>query len=202
MARKRAISNPLALAVLALLVERPMHPYEMGSTLRHRHKEDSIKLNYGSLYTVVESLQRVGFIEARETVRETRRPQRTVFGLTVAGRAELDEWLGELLSTPRKEFHDFEAALALMPVFPPAEATALLRRRMGLLDEELEAHRVATEQALAAGLDPVHLVEDDYRAALLSAERTWVARLLERIHDPAFGGDWRAFHEPGDGAMR
>ena len=51
-------SNPLALAVLACLIERPMHPYEMASTMRERHKDESIKLNYGSLYTVTEALQR------------------------------------------------------------------------------------------------------------------------------------------------
>ena len=31
---KRKVSNPLALAVLGLLCERPMHPYEMSTTLR------------------------------------------------------------------------------------------------------------------------------------------------------------------------
>ena len=53
---KQRPSNPLALAVLALLFERPMHPYEMAATLKHRHKHESIKLRYGSLYTVIELL--------------------------------------------------------------------------------------------------------------------------------------------------
>jgi hypothetical protein len=50
------VANPLALAVLVLLYERPMHPYEMAATLRERRKQDSIKLRYGSLYTVIELL--------------------------------------------------------------------------------------------------------------------------------------------------
>jgi DNA-binding PadR family transcriptional regulator len=62
---KRKVSNPLALAVLACLAERPMHPYEMASTMRERHKDDSIKLNYGSLYSVIELLCRNQFIEAK-----------------------------------------------------------------------------------------------------------------------------------------
>ena len=69
-------SNALALAVLALLYERPMHPYEMSGTLKFRHKEDSIKINYGSLYAVVESLERKGLIEATERLRDGRRPGR------------------------------------------------------------------------------------------------------------------------------
>ena len=40
--RRRSTSNPLALAVLASLHERPMHPYEMASTMRERGKEQSI----------------------------------------------------------------------------------------------------------------------------------------------------------------
>ena len=48
MARKRR-SNPLALAVMVLLFERPMHPYEMATTLKQRHKQDSIKIRFGSL---------------------------------------------------------------------------------------------------------------------------------------------------------
>ena len=43
---KRPVSNPLALAVLACLWERPMYPYEMTTTLRERGKEDSIRLNF------------------------------------------------------------------------------------------------------------------------------------------------------------
>src|SRR5438067_9744544 len=107
---KRRISNPLALAVLALLAERPMHPYEMSSTLRERAKEESIKLNYGSLYSVVESLQRHKLIDVHEVVREGRRPERTVYAITEAGRTELVDWLSELLALPVKEYTQFEAA--------------------------------------------------------------------------------------------
>ncbi len=53
---RQRLQSPLALAVLALLFERPMHPYEMAATMRERHKEESIKLRYGSLYSVVEIL--------------------------------------------------------------------------------------------------------------------------------------------------
>jgi DNA-binding PadR family transcriptional regulator len=55
MAVKRQPESPLALAVLALLYERPMHPYEMASTLKERREEESIKLRYGSLYTVIDA---------------------------------------------------------------------------------------------------------------------------------------------------
>ena len=75
-------ANALSLAVLTLLFEKPMHPYEMSTTLRHRSKEESIRLNYGSLYAVVESLRKKGLIAVGETLREGNRPERTVYELT------------------------------------------------------------------------------------------------------------------------
>ena len=75
---KRAIANPLALAVLACLWEKPMYPYEMTTTMRERGKEDSIRLNFGSLYAVIKSLVKHGFIEVAQTEREGNRPERVV----------------------------------------------------------------------------------------------------------------------------
>src|SRR5215470_17696934 len=126
---KRRLSNPLALAVLALLFERPMHPYEMAATLKNRHKHESIKLRYGSLYTVIELLMERGFISAKETSRDGKRPERTVYTLTAAGHDELRDWMAELVREPAKEFPQFEAALCLLPVLPPDEAVKLLRCR-------------------------------------------------------------------------
>jgi len=85
MAKPPRPTNPLALAVLALLFERPMHPYEMGATLKELHKEESIKLRYGSLYTVIDALIARRLIEAGETSRAGNRPERTVYTLTEAG---------------------------------------------------------------------------------------------------------------------
>src|ERR671928_781113 len=136
MASKRKVSNPLALAVMALLFERPMHPYEMVSTLRERGKHESVRFKYSSLYSVVEALQREGLIVPLETRREGRRPERTVYGLTEAGRAEFLCWLRELLREPVKEYTQFAAGLSFLPALPVDEAVALLKERVERLGEE------------------------------------------------------------------
>jgi DNA-binding PadR family transcriptional regulator len=175
------ISNPLALAVLALLLERPMHPYEMSRTLRSRRKEESIKLNYGSLYSVVESLRRHELIAARETVREGRRPERTVFELTPAGRAEFRDWMRELLRAPVKEYTQFEAALSLMDGLPPDDVADLLEQRAELLAEEIEALYSTWESDSAQGRPNLGRVESGYRAKMREAELEYVRWLIETI---------------------
>ena len=123
-------TNPLALALLICLYERPMHPYEAATTMRQRGKHYSVRLNYGSLYAVVDSLERRGLIEAVETQREGRLPERTVYRLTHAGQVEAEEWLSELVSTPIKEYPAFEAALSFLPALPP-ESSGRATRRAG-----------------------------------------------------------------------
>src|SRR3979411_3467381 len=83
--KQRKVANPLALAVLAFLVMGPMHPYELGRRLKETGKDRDIKYNQGSLYMVVEQLHKAGFVTDQETVRDTQRPERTVYALTDDG---------------------------------------------------------------------------------------------------------------------
>ena len=129
MAKRRG--NPLALAVLACLTERPMHPYEMAATMRTRGQDASIRLNYGSLYGVVETLLKRGLIEEQEVVRggsapgahrlphhrRRPRPSSTTGWPSCSGAAA-------------KEFPKFEAGLSLMGVLPPGEVVTLLEERV------------------------------------------------------------------------
>jgi DNA-binding PadR family transcriptional regulator len=204
MAKSAQLSNPLALAVLALLFERPMHPYEMAATLKERHKEESIKLRYGSLYTVIDALLARGFIVAKEVSREGRRPERTVYALTGAGLDGLRDWMRDLLRHPAKEFTQFEAGLSLLPVLPPDEAVKLLRDRAlhlsgnvwkmeGQLAELAQQDLGAmTAQDMPAPLaaqkfPPLFIVESEFRLAMVKAELEFVNELVRRITQDGWG---------------
>src|SRR5579875_169265 len=160
---RRRVSNPLALAVLCCLIEGPKHPYEISTTLRTRGKEQSIKLNYGSLYSVVESLQKHGLIRPRETVREGRRPERTVYEITDAGITECEDWLAELLSTPVREFTSLEAGLSMMAILPPDEVARLLEERCERLSIELRALDASLSVAAEMGVPDLFVVESQFR---------------------------------------
>lgn len=194
MARTKQPSNPLALAVLVLLFEKPMHPYEMAATLRMRNKAGSIKLRYGSLYTVIEGLQRDGLIQVKETVREGRRPERTIFEITASGLDRMRAWLRELLGTPVKEYPQFEAALSLLPAVAPDEAVALLEARVRRLEARAEELRAGIELS-AKFVEPLFVVEVDYQLTLIDAERQFVEALVKRIkEDEAYVQTWKGFH--------
>jgi DNA-binding PadR family transcriptional regulator len=194
--RKRKVGNLLGLAVLSYLSQRPMHPYELSRSLRDNGDDRSIRFTHGSLYMVVQQLARAGFVTARETTREGQRPERTVYALTDAGRAELHDWMRELVEEPQHEHPAFVAALSLIAALPPDEVVELLRGRLARLGVQRADIRAMVDATLAQGLHPLFLVEEDYRISLLDAEIAFVERFIARIEDPhdGWGPLWAQVH--------
>jgi DNA-binding PadR family transcriptional regulator len=195
MAKRRKVGNLLALAVLATLVERPMHPYEIAYLLRERGKDESIKIQWGSLYTVVQNLEKHGFVEAAGTARQGRRPERTVYTITPAGRAELDDWLRELVGEPQPEFTAFEAALSVLGILPPDEVIDLLTKRADTIEAQLATRRAQLREVMKT-VSRLFLVEIEYKFAIAQAEADWIRSLVTELVAGTMPDMhlWREFH--------
>ncbi|MDQ3709089.1 MAG: PadR family transcriptional regulator [Actinomycetota bacterium] len=195
MAKKRKVGNLLALAVLAYLVQRPMHPYELSRTLRDNGDARSIKYNHGSLYMVVQQLAKAGFISGQETTREGHRPERTVYMLTAAGQQELRDWLRELIEEPQHEYPHFVAALSLIGALRPDDVVGLLSKRLRRLVELRAETQVLIDSTLAGDVHPLFVIEEEYRLAILNAESEFVEGFIERITHPdtGWGPAWEQF---------
>lgn len=198
MANQRKVSNLLALAVLSTVIQRPMHPYEMASFLRARGKEDDMEIKWGSLYTVVRNLAKHGFIEVAGSTREGARPERTVYRITDAGRAELVDWVRELVADPQPEHPKFKAGLSVLSVLTPDEAATLLRQRLDAIERE----NAALRESLARHQDVPRLfmIETEYELAIHEAEAAWVRALLDEFSSETFPGleAWRRWHATGE----
>ncbi|MFF4273974.1 PadR family transcriptional regulator [Streptomyces sp. NPDC001536] len=195
--KRRKLRNPLALAVLATLWQKPMHPYEIAQTLRRQGKDSSTKINYGSLYTVVQNLEKHGFVEVTDVERQGNRPERTVYGITEAGRQETTEWMSDLVASPAKEYPIFETALSLLGVLHPDDVVSLLEERLEALEVRIAAGRGALEK-LYETLPRLFLVENEYQLHMTEAEARWVRGFLDEIRKGELPGieEWKAFHEP------
>jgi DNA-binding PadR family transcriptional regulator len=198
MTARRKVANLLALAVLGTVVQRPMHPYEIASLLRARGKDDDMEIKWGSLYTVVRNLAKHGFVEVVGSQREGARPERTVYGITDAGRAELRDWTRELVATPQPEHPRFKAGLSMLSVLPPEEATIALRERLVELERMVAAQRALL--ATHADVPRLFLVENEYELAVREAEVAWVRGLLDELTTETFPdlAGWRQWHATGE----
>jgi DNA-binding PadR family transcriptional regulator len=175
--------SPLALSILELLDERPMHPYELASTMRDRHQDEFIRLNFGSLYHTVDVLERSGWIVPGEREKEGRRPERTVFNLTPAGREMLVQVVSEILARPRREYPHFAAGLMFMHHLSTARAVECLRERASSLEAKAEKLKGIMSQLRAEGITRLSLVELEHKIAMVEFERKWVSGLEKEIAD-------------------
>jgi DNA-binding PadR family transcriptional regulator len=197
--KRRKVANVLGLAVLSVVQERPMHPYEMAAVLKQRGKDADMPIKWGSLYTVVANLEKHRFIEAVESVKDGGRPERTVYRITPAGREEFEDWVRELVGTVDREPPRFKAGLSMIGVLGPDQAISRLRERLEQLGERVEAHRAALEQ-LRPLMPRLFLVEVEYDLAMTEAEARWVRGFLEELTTGALPGldAWRRYHETGE----
>ncbi len=173
--------SPLALAVLALLYEAPMHPYRMQQLFRERGKDQVINVrDRASIYQTVERLLRDGLIAVAEVTRDERWPERTVYELTEHGRATLQEWMREMVSTPAREFPAFPVALAFLALLTPSDALHQLGLRSVKLTADL-ARLEAEVGAVGDALPRLFLIESEYLLTIIRAELAWVRALADDL---------------------
>jgi DNA-binding PadR family transcriptional regulator len=170
----------MALAVLVMLYEAPMHPYRMQRLIKERGKDEVINVTQrASLYQTIQRLEREGLISAQRTVRDDRWPERTVYKITRKGRAVALDWTREILSTPAREYPDFPAAISFLALLSPGDALHQLELRAKAIGAELD--RIDQGLKQAAQVPRLFLLEIEYLRAMQSAELTWVNSIVKDL---------------------
>ena len=173
--------SSIALAVLALLYEEPMHPYRMQQLIKERGKDEVINVRQRtSLYQTIDRLLRTKLITIQETAREEKWPERTIYAITEHGRTTMLRWMREVLSTPAHEFPAFPAVLAYLPLLTPEDARVQLAQRVQVLAAEIE--RIDAELRKGIELIPrLFLIELEYLRAVVNTELNWVQSIIEEL---------------------
>ena len=175
----RKLKSPLALVVLGLLAEQPLHPYAMRTLIRERGHERTVPTAGASVYDAVARLERTGLIEVQSSSREGRRPERTTYRITTDGKHELQAWvrtgLAELGGPDA-----FQAAVAFMYALPKTEAIDRLDQRIAALDGQIEQAKAGITHA-AKTVPAVFLSEERYAQHMRAAERDWVAQFAQQL---------------------
>ena len=193
--------TPVALSVLNLLNERPMHPYEMRSLMRERGHDRAFNIRESSVYDTVARLADRGFIEPVEVNREGRRPERTVYAITEAGRDELLVWLWDLASEPAEEFPPFAAPLMFIYSLGRDRAIEAFKQRAARLEAAISssaAYRQAFESELP-DFPRLFGIEEEYAQAMRRAELAWVRGTLAELRDGTL--TWPSLEQLKEGGL-
>lgn len=172
-----ALANPVVLAALGALLERPMHPYQLAGVLAGR----GAPANRGSLYDTLEAMTRAGWTEPRPAQRDGARPRRTPYAITQAGRSELARRLDAQVREPRREFPEFLGAVSHLGMLGPQRAARALTERAERLTALIAETQRRLDEALAQNVPRLFVIEAEYARALLNAERAWVLAAADDI---------------------
>ncbi|HEY2507132.1 MAG TPA: PadR family transcriptional regulator [Streptosporangiaceae bacterium] len=177
--------TPVALSVLNLLNERPMHPYEMRVLMRERGHDRAFQIKESSVYDTVTRLADRGFIEPVEVSRQGRRPERTVYAITEVGREELLVWLKDLTSEPDSNYPQFAAPLMFVYGLGRENAITALRQRAAKLEAQISSSDTFRRAITTELTDFPRLfgIEEEYAQAMRRAELAWVRATAAEIED-------------------
>lgn len=177
----------LGIASLALLAERPMHPYEMYQLLIQRAEDRVVKVRPGSLYHTVDRLARRGYVRATGTEREGNRPERTTYEITEAGRLILTERITDMLANPVNEYPQFPLAIGEAHNLPAENVVELLSHRL----DDLRSHREFLASAVATvtekGVERKYWLDLSYQQAMLQAELCWIENFIDEMEHDRIG---------------
>ncbi|GAA0599135.1 PadR family transcriptional regulator [Kutzneria viridogrisea] len=196
--------STLALAVLSLLGEAErygegaLHPYRMQQLIKERGKDEVVNVGQrASLYRTIERLEKAGLVHAARTAQDPGRPERTLYALTEQGRVVWREWMLDVLATPGRDFPEFPAAIAFIPLLTPQDVREQLDRRAAALRTKLSRMDEKSEEVAWLPMFPA--LESEYQRAALVFELDWVTAVLADLASGSLTWDeqWlRAQGEP------
>jgi DNA-binding PadR family transcriptional regulator len=180
--------NLWEVAVLALLREAPMHPYQMQRLLRDRHKDELLVLKRGSLYHAINRLVKEGLIKAVSSERDGRRPERTTYRIAPEGRRELTRVLRQMVGVPQHESSEFVAAMSFLLFLDQEDAIGRLEERAQGLEQNARTIERGMKAA-SAYVERINLIESEYLLAMRKAELKWVRGLIGELRSGALTWD-------------
>jgi DNA-binding PadR family transcriptional regulator len=173
----------LALAILGLLENGPLHPYGIQRLIKQWGKDQVVNVGQRtSLYRMIVRLEEADLITVGSTERDERYPERTVYQLTEEGREVCRGWLAEILATPRNEFPEFPAGLSFVMLLPPMTAGELLGQRRELLTKRIAELQLELRTKVDGQPIPrFALLETEYQVAVTVAEAKWIDSILHDL---------------------
>lgn len=169
-------ANPVRLLILGLLAGGPLHGHQIRRTAELAGIENWGGVKVGALYGMLHRLEAEDLIEPVRTEQDGNRPQRTIYAITAAGRAELDVHRDRALTQPAIQSNTVEAALKWLGGLDVAGLQERLAQRRAALESRL-AELVASRD--------LHRREDHLSAASLAGYRRGELHLLAELawHD-------------------
>ena len=172
---------------------QPVHGYFLRRELMSWHVDEWAKIQPGSIYNALRSLEADRYIEVVATDAEGSRPARTTYRIAPAGEVELQRMLRDnLWNVTAFDTQAIMTVASFMFILSRQEVIAGLEHRLVKADAIIATNGYNVHDTLASDTTPRYVREIfDLSTARLVAEKEWATRLLERLRagDYVFSGE-------------
>lgn len=134
---KETILSNIAITLLALASEKPMGAYDMVGILEKTNFERWLAISPSSIYTMVKTLEKRNLL-CGEQVKEGNMPEKTIFSITLEGKAALEESLRRCLTSEDAHNAAFDVAMLFVCHLRQDTVLPLLQSRVSRLEEDLQ----------------------------------------------------------------
>lgn len=189
MGKHRETLRPLAVVSLALLAERPMHPYEMYQLLLARGKDQMVKVRPGTLYHVIGGLAEAGLVVATGTEREGNRPERTTYAITDAGTQVLEEAVVAMIESPQPEYPDFTVAIGEAHALPLELVIQLLQSRLKAVTASRDRGQRLLDSAIKRKVPRRFLLSGEFAINRAAGDMAWLTTLISQLESGELSWD-------------
>lgn len=170
----------MKLAILGLLLERNMHPYEITLVMKERSMDRITKLQMGSLYYAVDKLVQEGYIEAVEVISSSDRPDKTIYRITDHGKSLFEQLILQQIKKSEPFYHPMYMALAMSRHVDQSKVEKLLEERIRETEHQVNlAFQVYEDHISIVPRSALHLMYGNYEHNLV--ELKWLKRLYADV---------------------
>ena len=169
------------LVILSLLAERPMHGYEVNTTLEDRKIRDWAPVSRPQIYYSLDKLLKLRLLRASSDGSSSAGPERRVLETTALGRERLADALERESWVDEKVHQPFQIWLALSWQARPRTFRKQLGRRKKLLEEKLDEERATLADVLTEVGHPYHEAVWMLQLTIeqMEVELRWIQKLLD-----------------------
>lgn len=160
-------------ALLGLLCEKAMHPWQLQKVVEERDMRSWTDLSQSTIYKQLRTLEKQGLVECQQEVGDGR--VRKVYSVTPTGREALLARLRELLSEPQQLKWRVDLGVYNLHLLPPADVLACLATYHAKLNEGVECYRKLDAYLESCGCPKHHRAVAQRPLYLLEGELRWLA---------------------------
>ncbi len=182
MPKKNTSISDAELALLSLLMEAPMHGYQMEQVIEERGMREWTPIGFSSIYYLLEKMRGNGWLESELSQRSGKGPARQVFRITPSGEKIWRESVLAALSNPTRTSGNFILGLANIMMFDRGELVDAIGGYRGQLLERL-THVQAKLDSYDSDLPWEIEALFDYSIFQIKAELDWVEKFIRELSE-------------------